>query len=248
MFYFKDFFFRFLYSIYTYLFLFIILFFKKEIVLALININLIENFFDFNKNIFTTITYGSPVDLLLNHIYILFLCTLFIYLPYFLWLLFDFYKSSLKYSQFKLTNFILKFSFFIFILIIIIFFVLVLPLIWQFFQNTNFFLEKSSYLSFFQQLQFDKYFLFLKNFFFIIFYFYLFILILALISFKFKLNLLLNYRKFFLIINILTATLISPPDVFSQVCLFFCFIFLFEILCLFFLMLLKYKKLMVVLV
>lgn len=242
MFYIKDLFFRVFYSLYTFSTVIILLFLKKEILLALINNNLTKNFFDYTKNIFITITYNSPIDLLIIYFYIIIFFSFLLLLPYLLWLVFDFYKSSLSSSTYMQITYMLIFSLIIFLIIITIFFFLFLPLVWQFFEKTNAWIEKTSYLTFFQQLQFDKYFLFIKNFMIIFFYFYLFMLFLILISFKFKFNLLLTYRKFFLVVNIVVATFISPPDIFSQLCLFFLFTCMFEILCLFFLTLLKYLK------
>jgi sec-independent protein translocase protein TatC len=235
MFYVKDLIFRIFYILYIFLFLIIFLFLKKEIVLFFINVNL-------TKTNFITIIYSSPTDLLLIYLYLIGFLTLLIVSPYVFWTVLDFYKSSLTKKNYLVTKYLLFFSFLVFLTIVLIFFIFFLPLIWEFFEKTNTWIEKTSYLTFFQQLHFDKYFLFIQNFIFIFNYFYLFILILFLISFKFKTNLLLIYRKIFLILNLVVATLVSPPDIFSQICLFFIFTFIFEILCLFFLTLLKYFK------
>lgn len=242
MFYIKECYYKLIYILYMLISILFILFINKELLLVIFSFSILENFQNLNKNLFETIIYNSPVELLLTYFSLFFYCSLFLTFPYLLWSLYDFFKGAFYNSKLKLIKFIIFFCYIIKIILLLFSFFIFLPQIWFFFKTINALIESASFFNFYGQLQFNQYFLLLKTFLNTIIYCYLFIIFFIFFSFLVKLNFLLYSRKFFIFINMCLATLISPPDIFSQ---FFFFILLFlisELITYFYILLIKYEK------
>lgn len=240
MFYLKEVLYKFLYNLYVFFFLSLIFFVKKDIILVFLNFQFLDNL---NNNVAlfgSSIMYTSPVELLLVYIKISVLSALFYIVPYLVWSWFDFYKSTFTYSKIKIFTFFYFLNCFILIILIFYSIYIFYPKLWLFFQLLNKTIEQTSFIEFFFQLQFSKYFIFLINFLKIVFYCYLTILSCGLISVLFKFNFLIKFRKLFLLLNGLLATILSPPDVFSQFLFFLALTTITETLLLFFIYYHKY--------
>jgi len=242
MFYVKECYFRMLYFVFVSINIVTLLFFNKELLLVLFSFSILENFLNLNTNLFETIIYNSPVELLMTYISLLVYCSLFLGFPYLLWNFYDFFRSTLYLSQIKLIKFIFIFCYIIIIILLIFSFFFFLPQLWSFFKKINNFVEGSIFFNFYGQLQFNQYFLFLKTFFNTIFFCYFFIVLFIFFSFLLKLNFLLYIRKIFIFINMCLATLISPPDIFSQLFFFLLLLIISELITYFYILLIKYEK------
>lgn len=242
MFYIKECYYRFIYILIMLINILLILFFNKELILLLFSFSIMEEFLNLNKNLFETIVYNSPIELLMTYLSLFFYCSLFVGFPYIFWEVYDFLKSTFYFSKIQLIKFIFIFCYFILIILLLFSFFIFLPQLWFFFKKINILLEYSIFFNFYSQLQFNQYFLFLKTFFNTIFYCYFFIVLLVFFSFILKLNFLLYIRKFLIFINMFLATFISPPDIFSQLFFFFLLLLISEFINYFYILLIKYQK------
>lgn len=240
MFYLTEIYFRILYSFFSFCFLVFIFFLKKEILLLIYNFNILKNLFD-DLILFNTIVYNSPLELFSIYFSLALYSTIVYFIPYFLWSISDFSKSAINSSRFKLVNFLWYFNIIILIVLLLFFFYTIYPQIWNFFYILNKTFENGIFFNFFYQLQFSKYFKFLKDCTSLFLFCYLFFLSCGLISFIFKLNFLIQFRKGFIALNACLATLLSPPDLLSQILLFILLNWLTESLILFFIFLIKYN-------
>ena len=242
MFYIKECCFKLMYLIYMLINILIILFLNKELLLILFSFSILEKFLNLNKDLFEIIIYNSPVELLMTYISLLFYCSLFLGFPFLLWTFCDFFKSIFFFSKLKLIKFITIFCYFIIIILLLISFFIFLPHLWFFFKKINYLIEYSTFFNFYGQLQFNQYIFFLKTFLNTVIYCYFFIVLFIFFSFLLKLNFLLYIRKFFIFINMCLATLISPPDIFSQFLFFFLLLLISELITYFYILLIKYEK------
>jgi sec-independent protein translocase protein TatC len=242
MFYIKECYFRLLYLLYMLINILIILFINKKLILLLFSFSILEKFMDLNKNLFETIVYNSPIELLMTYLSLFLYYSLFVGFPYIFWGVYDFLKSTLFFSKIKLIKFIFIFCYLILVILILFSFFIFLPHLWFFLKKINTLLEYSTFFNFYSQLQFNQYFLFLKTFFNTIIYCYIFIVFIVFFSFIFKLNFLLYIRKILVFINMFLATILSPPDIFSQLFFFFLLLLITEFISYFYILLIKYKK------
>jgi len=242
MFYIKECYLKIIYIIFSTFCTLVILFINKELIIILLSFSILKNFENLNQNLFETFIYNSPVELLTTYFSFIIYCSINLLLPYFLWNFYDFFKSALYNSKLKLIKFIIFFCCFIIIIILLLSFLIFLPKLWFFFQKLNTLIEYSNFFNFYGQLQFSQYFLFLKTFINTITVCYFFIVLLIFFSFLKKLNTLMYFRKFFIFLNMCLATILSPPDLFSQLFFFILFFIISELLTYFFITLIKYEK------
>lgn len=209
MFYIKDFVFRFQYFIFSFLTTLFLCCYYKKIVILILNISLLNSVEGISNFIYT-----HPTELLTTYFIIVFIFTLFISIPYLFWSFLDFNKCSLRikeYSQLKIILTAVYFYFFVFNFFLFFFFSKYLG----FFVNFNSF-DASDTLNFYFELSISNFFSFFVNFLFYI-NFYLFILgfLLSIVRIL-GVKVFLYWKKFFVFVNILLATLLSPPDIYSQ--------------------------------
>ena len=175
--------------------------------------------------IFTNIT-----EMFFTNFLISFLISFFLSLQFFLLQIWFFLSKGLfKHENLKLIKFYSLYIFFHLIIILIIF-IQIIPNIWFIFIQITF---TNKYLfNIYFEPQLNNYFNFLFSSFIYIYilFIYYFCIILLFIYQIFKIQTIINLRKFFYLKFIIMATILSPPDILSQLLLFFFFFFFFEFL------------------
>lgn len=223
MFYLTELFFRFKYSFLSLSLSIFIAYFYKNILFILLTFPLLDYFYNLNNFIYT-----HPTELLTIHFLLILLISLIFQIPYILWHFLDFTKTSLLKNEYiKMLKVLIVCTFFL-IIFNFLFFFLIFPKFWLFFYSFSFSFHESQTLSFFLELRVQEYFNFVINFIysvnlFILIFFAIFFLILM-----FGFEKLLYWKKLFLFCNIVFATLLSPPDVYSQLLILFILTFFLE--------------------
>ena len=236
MFYFKDILLRILYSCMLLISLFIILYLYKEIIINLV----ILPFIFFNKKTIKYFIYTHPTELFYSvSIFLLFLVLLII-IPYVLWSIIDFLKPGLYCSEKLLLKKIVKrITFFIsFINASFLFFIF--PLFWNFFESWNSF--SNEIFKFYLELKLENYLNYLMNFIIIVNVGMILLILAYILILQCGILYFYNIKKMLILINILIATFISPPDVIFQIVLFFILNLIIESISYFFLLLIKINK------
>lgn len=223
MFYLTELFFRFKYSFLSLSLSIFIAYFYKNILFILLTFPLLDYFYNLNNFIYT-----HPTELLTIHFLLILLISLIFQIPYILWHFLDFTKTSLLKNEYlKMLKVLIVCTFFL-IIFNFLFFFLIFPKFWLFFYSFSFSFHESQTLNFFLELRVQEYFNFVINFIysvnlFILIFFAIFFLILM-----FGFEKLLYWKKLFLFCNIVFATLLSPPDVYSQLLILFILTFFLE--------------------
>lgn len=227
MFYFNELFLRLKFSIFSFLLLLLICYFYKDILLIIFSIpilNLSLNpIAEFNNLIYT-----HPLELFKIHFFFAVVISFYLFIPYIFWHFVDFLKSSLIKYNYKLllqqfNTIIISFFF-----INLFFFYNFLPNIWFFLKDFNNLNNSNKVLNFFFELRVEEYFnfvidfLYLTNIFIFLFLFFFFVIIF------FGVANIIYWKKLFIFINIVCATLLSPPDVYSQILILFFLSCIFE--------------------
>jgi sec-independent protein translocase protein TatC len=225
MFYLTELFFRFQYFIVSFLLTVLIAYLFKDILFILLTFPLINN-----SNTLNSFIYTHPAELLTIHLLLMVLIAFIFQIPYFFWHFVDFIKTSLIKKEYKNLTKVLFVCVFSLILFNFFFFFIIFPKFWFFFYNFNFSFNNPQTLNFFLELRVQEYFDFVLTFIysvnlFILIFFLLFIFFLFLGFEK-----LLYWKKLFLFVNIVFATLLSPPDVYSQLSILFVLTLFLEII------------------
>ncbi len=211
MFYLSELLLRLKYVIISLILTFISCISYKNLLIPIISLSVIRNSDRFGNFIYT-----NPTELLKVQLYLIVIFSLFILLPYLIWNILEFAKSSLFKYEYKkvkiLSIFLIIFFYFSNILVNSLLF----PKIWLFFENFNFSNNNAGLLSFSPELKIEEYLNFLIDFTFVVNSFLILFLILLSILLKFGVSKLLKWKKLIILLNIVFATLLSPPDVYSQ--------------------------------
>jgi len=231
MLYIKELYFKIIFLAVSCIFVFIILYFNKFNLIWLITSPLL---YYLKKTLFSGIfIYTHPIELF-NVIFNLILYfTLIIMFPYMIWLIIDFFKAGLfSYEYLFIKNQILIIIF-INTLLNIIGFSFFLPSIWVFFESFN--TNNIDDIKILMEIKIQDYFYFLfnymstLNFINLIICFYLYFIF-------YLTNLTLKNKKILITLNILFATIISPPEFIFQLVLFIIFLLFSESLLILFLL------------
>jgi len=218
MLYIKEIIFRFQYYILSFIFTFFVTYFYKKILFVLLTFPLItfsNDYFLDKANTFSNFIYTHPAELLTVHFFLMFLVGLVFEVPYLFWHFIDFLKTSLLSKEYKkLSNFGLFFTISLVLSNLFFYFVL-FPKFWFFFQNFNFSSESQT-LHFFLELRVQEYFKFVLDFLYIVNIFIFIFYLLTFFILFFGVEKFIYWKKLFIFINIVFATLLSPPDVYSQ--------------------------------
>lgn len=224
MFYITELVFRFKYLFLSCLFLIIILFINLDYLFLLFIQPIFKNTY-LNWTDFYFI-YTNPMELYFYYGSIFLLLLVFFFLPVFIWQIQDFLKSSLY--LFEYINLKQKYALFLFYFLFlnISFTLFFLPKIWCFLEFINYYIINHQAFNIFLELKVNEYFFLLVNT--LVFLNFSFLLLISYIYFLIAFNIknLLFFKKLFIFINLILATLISPPEVFSQL-LFLVFLTLF---------------------
>lgn len=225
MFYLTELFFRFQYLIVSFLLTIFVAYFFKDILFILLTFPLISN-----SNTLNSFIYTHPAELLTIHLLLMVLIGAVFQIPYFFWHFVDFIKTSLIQDEYKKLKKVILLCIFSLIFFNFFFFFVIFPRFWFFFYNFNFSSNSSQTLTFFLELRVQEYFDFVLTFVYSVnlFIFVFFILFIFFVFLGFEK--LLYWKKLFLFINIVFATLLSPPDVYSQLSILFVLTFFLEII------------------
>lgn len=177
--------------------------------------------------VLNNLIYTHPIELVKIQMFAALLLSFFLILPYFFWLVLDFFRSSLtKLYYFRCVAFLQHFFCYLFIFNFLSF-VYFLPVLWNFFQKFNI-TNDITPLNFFFELRVQEYFNFVLDFlYFVNIFIFIFIFLFSLTIF-FGLSTVLYWKKLFFLLNLIAATFLSPPDVSSQLISFGLLTFSFE--------------------
>lgn len=142
-----------------------------------------------------------------------------------------FFSSGLYRFEYCCLVFIFKAGFFIFFLSVTLCNNILFPFSWNFFFNFRYFLTTES-LTIHFEAKLLEYFVFYTNFYYLcVSYFQIILLFILFFSYANQEVLrFLFFRKFFYYFFVITSTLVTPPDVLSQLMLSTCLAFCYEIL------------------
>nr|AEP41240.1 SecY [Phytophthora sp. 'lagoariana']AFQ02467.1 SecY [Phytophthora sp. FM-2012]AFQ02436.1 SecY [Phytophthora sp. 'lagoariana']AFQ02437.1 SecY [Phytophthora sp. 'lagoariana']AFQ02438.1 SecY [Phytophthora sp. 'lagoariana'] len=220
----------------TFLYLFIIsYYFSDQLIYLLVN-NLIT------KNMLKYLIFTNITEIFITNIFISTFISIFITIQLSIILIWFFLSTGLyQFENFIFIKFYTFFVIFNFIIINIIF-TSIIPHIWNFLLNLNF--SNLYILTIYFEPKINNYFNFIFSSFIYIFsiLIYFFILFFLIFNNIFKINIIINLRKFFYLKIIILSALITPPDFINFLFIYILFIFIFEIFIYFSLYLNKYNN------
>lgn len=242
MFYFKELYLRFVFLIFSFFTVWITLWVYKKNLLTILTFSLLDNLFENKGNAFEHLIYTNPAEVFSIYLALILYFSLLLVGPYFTWHFLDFFKSSLYRREYTNAKKILI-KIFLFLFLTNLFGIFVLfPYIWSFFNLFNSQNELTSLLTFSLELRVQEYFNFFFTFLYLInlasFFASTLVFVLSLLTLFQK----LHWKKLFTFFNVVFATLLSPPDVFSQLMFLFVLIFLLELVMFFSVIKLKLNK------
>jgi len=227
MFYFNELFSRLKFLGFSYLLLLLLCYLYKDILLVIFSFSLLK-FSSASAIEFSDFIYTHPIELFKVHLFFGVLLSGYFIIPLVFWIILDFLKSSLTKYNYKfyykkvLITLISVFSINVFS------FYYLLPNLWFFFQNFNRSERSSKVLNFFFELRIEEYFYFVVDFLYLTNIFIFIIFFLYILINSFGVSNILYWKKLFVFINIVCATLLSPPDVYSQIAILFFLSVIFE--------------------
>lgn len=214
MFYIKEIYLRLVYLILVLFFLFYIYYQYREITFViflipskLMGYELVEHFI-----------YTNPTELIYSFLTLNFFFIILFLTPYTLWIFLDFLKPGLFINEYTKLNFYTKSFNITAVLINIILFIVIFPIIFKFFQSFNIMDLKNLDIKF--ELKIIEFVYFIYNVFYIINTALTCLMVLLLIIVFNGISFYIQHKKFFIIIGLIAATLISTPDIVSQITLF----------------------------
>lgn len=242
MFYIKELCLRFYYIVFSFFLVLGVLWLYKKNLLTVLTFSLLNTLAANNEIFFEHLIYTNPAEVFYIYFSLVLYFSLLLTISFFIWHTVDFLRSSLYQKEFSILNRYLK-GMFCSVCLVNTFSILILfPYIWGFFNVFNEKNELNSLLTFSLELRVQEYF----NFFFTFLYLVNLSMFLALILISFlsflDLNKKLYWKKLFTFFNVVFATLLSPPDVFSQLIFLFILSILFEFILFFSIIKLKVNK------
>lgn len=245
MFYLRELFFRFKYSLNSLVLVFLICFKYKTILFILFTYPVLFDKTQSQYNI-THFIYTHPVELFNIYFLLITLYGCFLLLPYIFWQCIDFLKSSLHQNEYKRLKRVLTNTFCSFLIINVFSFLIILPKVWVLVNKFNYYAGLNQEINFFFELKVSDYFSFFLSY---LYYINIFIIILF-ITYTFinylGLKELIRRKKLFIFLNIVFATLLSPPDVSSQLIVLFFLTLIFEYTIYFYIFFFKFKKYLII--
>ena len=228
MFYFKEFVSRFRYVILAFFLTVFILYDYKHLLLIIISSSLLKltntGLYDISNFICT-----HPVELFKTHAFLIFYFSILLLLPYFFWHFLDFFCSGFYKKEYDILSNSIRFFFIVYFIVNLLAFFFLLPNLWFFFQKFDTYLNVLQIFEFSFQPRLEEYFSFILDFIYLINLFIFFYILICIFIFLLGTKLFLSWRKFFIVINIIFATLLSPPDILSQLFILFLLTLLNEI-------------------
>ncbi len=180
----------------------------------------------------THLIFTNPVEVFKISIFIVLLFTFLFWLPYLLWNCLDFLRPALYSNEVKKFQKYLFLGFLFFLFGNLSTYYFCLPTLWDFFSS---FEERTQLIDIVLELKAESYFdfifdtLLLSNF--LLFSNIFFFLLLLKISNLPLIQAIISFKKFVYVCFLLIGTLLTPPDLFSQILIFSILIVLYECLC-----------------
>ena len=215
MFYLKELFLRLKFFSFSFLLVILFSYSYKNSLLLIFSFSLLKmSSADFT--VLNNLIYTHPIELVKIQMLSAFLLSFFVILPYFFWVCLDFFRSSLTKMQYlRFATFFQHFLCYCF-LFNLFSFVYFLPILWNFFQNFNVTSDSAMPLKFFFELRVQEYFNFVVDFLYFVNVFSCIFIFLFVVIFYFGLSTVLYWKKLFFLVNLIAATVLSPPDISSQ--------------------------------
>ena len=229
MFYIKELYLRFYYLIFSFLVVLGVLWLYKKNLLTVLTFSLLNSLVTDNEIFFEHLIYTNPTEVFYIYFSLVLYFSLLLIIPFFVWHLVDFLRSSLYKSEFRTLNSSLVSVFCFISLTNTVSVLIALPYIWNFFNLFNKDNELNSLLSFSLELRVQEYFDFFFSFLYLVNLSTVFFLLLSVFLSFLDLKRKLYWKKLFTFFNVVFATLLSPPDVFSQLLFLLLLVFLFEL-------------------
>jgi Sec-independent protein secretion pathway component TatC len=245
MFYIKEIYFRLFYFIFSFSCIFSILYFYKSVLLNFLTFSLLF-FCNYKLNYFLDhFIYTHPLELFNSQVFLIIYFSLYFSLFYFFWHILDFLKPMLYLNLYIKYIYICYFVIILFSFCIFYFYLFLFPQFWFFFDTFNLNSVQTQNKNFFLELKINEYFFFLLQFFNLLNILLFFFFFLALLCSFYHFKILVQWKKLFIFLNIVFATLLSPPDAYSQILILCVITIFFEITifyCLYNYKLLKFIK------
>ena len=231
MFYIKELIFRVQYFLVSLSLTLILCYTYRSLLLYLLTFSVLSSNNDSNISGVDYFIYTHPSELLTIYFLVIFYFSGLFLLPLLLWNFLDFLKSSLL----RVEYYFLLQLFSILVLMIglsnLFCFLNLFPTFWIFFESFNNFSDKiNNELNFFLELRIQDYFLFLSSFLYLTNTCLFFLLFICFLFSFYGIKTLLHWKKLFIFFNIVFATLLSPPDVYSQLLIFGTLTVIYEII------------------
>lgn len=218
MYYIFELFNRFKYTILAYFFLFGSIYIKYDIFFATFDYVFKKIFNQQNQQTINYYIYTHPFELYYTQIYFCFFTSLYFILPYIIWQLLDYKKTSLYTYEYNYLIYKFYKGIFLFTFLIIILYNKVIPLFLKIL-----YLSKQIYISSIFSVYFE---LKVQDFIQFILYFntlftisIIFLMFISFLVFNTNLLVILKQKRWLYLCTIIFSTFISPPDIFSQLIL-----------------------------
>lgn len=191
-------------------------YFYKEVLLFIVvepcTFNQSQNNYNIYYFIFTNIT-----DLFLVYLKLVTFVTLQLLIPYIVLHIFSFLTPALYYKEYETYVTFIRLSFIFWFVSWILLNYITIPVTWIFFSNFQN-LVSSKFIDIHFEAKLDEYLDFYVSMYYIcVFYCQIFATLVFLLSLNFSLKAIKNFRKLYYFIFVMLSTLISPPDIFSQI-------------------------------
>ena len=231
MFYIKEIIFRFQYVAISFFLIVLLCYAYRNLLLYFLTFSILSNGSESPILGVNYLIYTHPSELLTTYLLVIFYFSILFVLPYIFWNALDFLKSSLVVAEYFRLKILLVLLAVCIIAFNLFCFIRLFPNFWFFFESFNNNAANGvTTLNFFLELRIQDYFLFLSSFLRLTNTCLSFLLLVYFLFSFYGLKNLLHWKKLFIFLNIVFATLLSPPDVYSQLLIFSLLTFNFEIL------------------
>ena len=225
MFYIREILLRIIYILCLFCLLIVIFYNYKHLLVIFVTIPLTS----LNENEINHLIYTNPIEILNFYFILIFGFSFFFLLPFIVWQILDFLRPSLTLFEYYLyrNKFILIILFFILLNFLSIY--IFIPYAWDFYNDFNDTSKTIRTLNIYLELRVEDYFKFLSEYLLLVNTLFFFITFLITTLLYCGLEYTFICRKIIIFSNILFATLLSPPDIYTQIFILIFLQLIFEI-------------------
>lgn len=159
--------------------------------------------------------YTHPLEVFNINLYLIFIFTCYIILPYFIWQCLDVIKPGLYLNEYKVILTYVLWLFFYTGFIYLMFFFILFPIVWNFFKTFNLF--EFYFCQFFFELKVYDFIFFMFDLLIFLNWFLLILICLIILLIYCKIQKIIFFKKICYLSILMLATFCSPPDIFSQI-------------------------------